>query len=152
MQETAPLRSRLGEKGTAMKCKLSILCVVVLAAAATGLVLAARPNSDASNPVNVRPPHISTDKSFQYDYPIVYVPCAAALSEGVCDSTTSTRRGCIRPTPPAGTASAASRWARRIAGRGGAAESITDPAVSFDGQWVYFAKFHDMGTKARRPT
>lgn len=24
-------------------------------------------------------------------------------------------------------------------------ESILDPAVSFDGQWVYFAKFHDMG-------
>ena len=25
-------------------------------------------------------------------------------------------------------------------------ESITDPAVSFDAQWVYFAKFHHMTT------
>ena len=30
-------------------------------------------NSDASKPLNVRPPHISTDKSVPYDYPIVYV-------------------------------------------------------------------------------
>ena len=27
-------------------------------------------------------------------------------------------------------------------------ESITDPVVSFDGQWVYFAKFHHMATGA----
>ena len=27
-------------------------------------------------------------------------------------------------------------------------ESITDPMVSFDGQWVYFAKFHHMATGA----
>jgi hypothetical protein len=26
-------------------------------------------------------------------------------------------------------------------------KSITDPMVSFDAQWVYFAKFHEMGTR-----
>jgi hypothetical protein len=29
-----------------------------------------------------------------------------------------------------------------------AQESITDPVVSFDGQWVYYARFHQMTTGA----
>lgn len=50
-----------------MKCKPSLLCVMVLAAAAASLIAAAKPRSDASKPRNVRPPHISTDRSVPYD-------------------------------------------------------------------------------------
>ena len=28
--------------------------------------------------------------------------------------------------------------------------SVTDPIVSFDGEWVYYSQFHDMKARARR--
>ncbi len=49
----------------------SRLCLfVVLLAAALGL---AQPSGDVTGPINVNPPHVSTDKSVKLDYDIVYV-------------------------------------------------------------------------------
>jgi Hydrazine synthase alpha subunit middle domain len=131
-----------------MKCKLSILCGMVLAVAATGLVLVARPGPGASRAVNVRPPSISTDKSIQYDYPIVYVRVPRPYPKEYCHLNHLNQAGLHQTNAPG-----AELRLLHPDGRDeslvavGPQESITDPAVSFDGQWVYYARFHEMGTK-----
>ncbi|MGH7173154.1 MAG: TolB family protein, partial [Gemmataceae bacterium] len=131
-----------------MKCKRSLLCVVVLAVAATSFVLAAKPGTDASKPLNVRPPHISTDKSVSHDYPIVYVRVPRPYPKEYCHLNHLNQAGLHQTNAPG-----AELRLLHPDGRDESLvaveprESITDPAVSFDGQWVYYAKFHDMGTK-----
>src|SRR4029077_12682802 len=93
-------------------------------------------------PFNIVAPKVSTDPTIKYDYDIVYVR-----------------------TPRKGNAPHSSRWAdaslplnvdadgdlmllhpdgteeRLVAGGKG---SITDPFVSFDGEWVYYVQFEDL--------
>src|SRR5215831_5614299 len=101
---------------------------------------AAKPKS--KGPFNIIVPKISTDATIKYDYDIVYVR-----------------------TPRKGNAPHSSRWPdaslplnvdaggdlmllhpdgieeRLVAGGKG---SVTDPSVSFDGQWVYYSRFEDL--------
>jgi hypothetical protein len=96
-------------------------------------------------PFNIAVPKISTDRTIKYDYDIVYVR-----------------------TPRKGNAPHSSRWPdaslplnvdaggalmllhpdgseeRLVAGGKG---SVTDPFVSFDGQWVYFSQFQDLSDR-----
>src|SRR5262249_11797363 len=107
--------------------------------------LAGKPNS--KGPFNITVPHISTDPTIKYDYDIVYVR-----------------------TPRKGNAPHSSRWAdaslplnvdaegdlmllhpdgseeRLVAGGKG---SITDPFVSFDGEWVYYTQFEDLKNRTQ---
>ena len=93
-------------------------------------------------PFNIVVPKVSTDPTIKYDYDIVYVR-----------------------TPRKGNAPHSSRWAdaslpmnvdangdlmllhpdgseeRLVAGGKG---SVTDPYVSFDGQWVFYSLFEDL--------
>jgi hypothetical protein len=102
--------------------------------------LAGKP--DGKGPFNVEVPKISTDPTIKYDYDIVYVR-----------------------TPRKGNAPHSSRWPdatlplnvdaggdlmllhpdgseeRLVAGGKG---SVTDPMVSFDGEWVYYVQFDDL--------
>src|SRR3954452_17761302 len=102
--------------------------------------LEAQPNK--KGPFNIVVAKISTDPTIKYDYDIVYVR-----------------------TPRKGNAPHSSRWAdaslpmnvdaegdlmllhpdgseeRLVAGGKG---SVTDPFVSFDGQWVYYSQFEDL--------
>jgi Hydrazine synthase alpha subunit middle domain len=102
--------------------------------------LAGKPNS--KGPFNITIPQVSTDSTIKYDYDIVYVR-----------------------TPRNGNAPHSSRWAdaslplnvdaegdlmllhpdgseeRLVAGGKG---SVTDPYVSFDGEWVYYSRFEDL--------
>src|SRR5690242_11039944 len=102
--------------------------------------LAEKPNS--KGPFNIVVPKVSTDSSIKYDYDIVYVR-----------------------TPRKGNAPHSSRWAdaslpmnvdaegdlmllhpdgteeRLVAGGKG---SVTDPYVSFDGEWVFYSQFEDL--------
>src|SRR3954471_11174541 len=102
--------------------------------------LEARPNK--KGPFNIAVPKIATDPTIKYDYDIVYVR-----------------------TPRKGNAPHSSRWPdaslpmnvdaggdlmllhpdgreeRLVAGGKG---SVTDPFVSFDGQWVYYSLFGDL--------
>jgi hypothetical protein len=102
--------------------------------------LEARPNK--KGPFNVVVPKVSTDPAIKYDYDIVYVR-----------------------TPRKGNAPHSSRWPdaslplnvdaggdlmllhpdgseeRLVAGGKG---SVTDPYVSFDGQWVFYSQFEDL--------
>src|SRR5437868_1632158 len=87
----------------------------------------------------VAPPHISRDKSIKYDYPIVYVraPRTANSNEG---SWSSVRRLGHVPgselmlLPPDG------REEVLVAVEPN--QAITDPNVSFDGEWVYYTKLY----------
>src|SRR5258708_6082693 len=93
-------------------------------------------------PFNIDVPKVSTDPGIKYDYDIVYIR-----------------------TPRKGNAPHSSRWPdaslplnvdaggdlmllhpdgseeRLVAGGKG---SVTDPAVSFDGEWVYYSLFEDL--------
>src|SRR5204862_4476105 len=97
---------------------------------------------DAKGPFNIVVPKVTTDPTIKYDYDIVYVR-----------------------TPRKGNAPHSSRWPdtslplnvdaegdlmllhpdgseeRLVAGGKG---SVTDPSVSFDGEWVYYAQFEDL--------
>src|SRR5947208_925522 len=107
---------------------------------------AAKPNS--KGPFNIAVPKISTDATIKYDYDIVYVR-----------------------TPRKGNAPHSSRWPdaslplnvdaggdlmllhpdgseeRLVAGGKG---SVTDPFVSFDGEWVYYSLFEDLKDRPNR--
>src|SRR6516225_10133129 len=104
---------------------------------------AAKPARKAA--FNITIPKISTDRTIKYDYDIVYVR-----------------------TPRKGNAPHSSRWPdaslplnvdaggdlmllhpdgseeRLVAGGKG---SVTDPSVSFDGEWVYYARFEDLSKR-----
>jgi hypothetical protein len=99
-------------------------------------------NPSTKGPYNVSVPKLSTDATIKYDYDIVYIR-----------------------TPRKNNAPHSSRWAdaslplnvdadgdlmllhpdgseeRLVAGGKG---SVTDPTVSFDGEWVYYAQFDDL--------
>jgi hypothetical protein len=80
----------------------------------------------------------------RYDYPIVYVRAPRPYR---FESLNHLNQAGLHQTSPAG----AELRILRPDGRDeslvpvGERESITDPVVSFDGQWVYYAKFHEIG-------
>lgn len=90
----------------------------------------------------ILPPHISTDKTVKYDYPIVYVRAArdpSHMNEVTVGFSNVDHHG----TPPG-----AELMLLRPDGREEVLvpvqpdEGVTDPFVSFDGEWVYYAKHH----------
>ena len=118
---------------------LSRICVV--------LVLTAMPASlvAGGSDQNVLPPDISTDKTVKFDYPIVYVRVARPYPASYAGINDLNQAGLPQTNPPG-----AELRLLHPDGRDEslvpveAHESITDPVVSFDGQWVYYAKFHHM--------
>jgi hypothetical protein len=99
----------------------------------------------ASADEDARPPHISTDASIQYDYDIVYVRVPRPYPKEYNGINHLNQAGLHQTHAPGAEL--------RLLHPDGKDESlvpvteqeaITDPMVSFDGQWVYFAKFHHM--------
>ena len=95
------------------------------------------------------PPPVASDKSVTFDYPIVYVRVPRpypARYDGINHLNqaglhqTNAPGAELRLLHPDGRDESLVAVSEK--------ESITDPAVSFDGQWVYFAKFHHMDTGA----
>jgi hypothetical protein len=84
-------------------------------------------------------PRISTSKSVQYDYPIVYVRAKRQASAFWANTEPPTKN------PPGAELMLLHPDGRREVLVGVAPqESIGDPYVSFDGRSVYFAKYHDV--------
>ena len=93
------------------------------------------------------PPHFSADKSVTLDYPIVYVRVTRPYPKEYAGINHLNQAGLHQTNAPGAEL-------RLLSPDGNdellvpvqAQESITDPAVSLDGEWVYFAKFHKMAT------
>src|SRR5207249_1958370 len=94
------------------------------------------------DPINVNVPHISTDKSVQYDYDIVYVRALRAGDKihkrfftDFSSPVTLEPGADLMLLHPDG------KEERLVEGGDG---SVTDPMVSFDGQWVFYTHIHNL--------
>ncbi|HKB36979.1 MAG TPA: hypothetical protein VKD72_11030 [Gemmataceae bacterium] len=92
-------------------------------------------------PLSMKVPHISTDKSVKYDFPIVYVRAPRRAADGrsrwaeVGDPRTMEPGAELMLLHPDGK--------EEVLVPVKPHEAIADPFVSFDGNSVYYAKFHD---------
>ena len=97
--------------------------------------------SDVSGPININPPHFSTDKTVKLDYDIVYVrtprkgDAVGTNWPEISNPVFMDAGGDLMLLHPNGQ--------EEVLVRGGAG-SVTDPMVSFDGAWVFYSLFHDM--------
>src|SRR3954463_12915279 len=102
--------------------------------------LAGKPNS--KGPFNIDVPRISTDPTIKYDYDIVYVrtprknnlPHSSRWPDAALPLNVDAG-GDLMLLHPDGSEE------RLVAGGKG---SVTDPYVSFDGQWVFYSYFEDL--------
>src|ERR1051325_8800287 len=95
-----------------------------------------------TNVINIAVPRISTDKSVRYDYDIVYVRAPRA-------GDTAHKRFYTDFSQPVTMEPGADLMLLHPDGREeqlvtGGDGSITDPMVSFDGQWVYFTRLYHL--------
>src|SRR6185295_3619668 len=95
-----------------------------------------------TNNISVVVPHIATDKSVRYDYDIVYVRAPRAGDEkhkrfytDFSQPVTMEPGADLMLLYPDGAEE------QLVAGGDG---SITDPMVSFDGQWVYYSHLYNL--------
>ncbi|MBM4067897.1 MAG: hypothetical protein FJ271_02995 [Planctomycetes bacterium] len=94
-----------------------------------------------AGPISINPSHISSDASVKWDYDIVYVRAPRRGDEVGTNWTEISNPhymdagADLMLLHPDG-----SEEVLVTGGRG----SVTDPMVSFDGQWVYYALFHDL--------
>ncbi len=124
-----------------MKTRCALVALFLLAA----LVPAAPPAKPAPKlfpgPLDMEPRPIAQDKAVNYDFDIVYVRAPRRDATGrsrwaeVGDPRTMEPGADLVLLHPDG------KEEVLVPVRGN--ESIADPQVSFDGRWVYFAKFHD---------
>src|SRR5881394_3520132 len=141
--------------GTSRPCRIVLarflmlhrfcLCIPLVVAVAF-----AQQGSDVSGPINVSPPHFSADKSVKLDYDIVYV---RAPRKGDAVGT-----NWPEISNPVFMDAGADLMLLHPDGKEevlvkGSPGSVTDPMVSFDGEWVFYSLFHDMkgGSIGRGP-
>ncbi len=118
---------------------MSALCLTVLLATPA---LAQSPSKDRySKPLNMTVPNVSTDASVKLDYPIVYVRAPRFGDEK--NSRWAEIGDPTRLDPGADLMLLYPDGKEEVLVEGGDG-SVVDPMVSFDGEWVYFAKFHNL--------
>ena len=127
--------------------KFHNVLLFVLPAALLVLIAATAPADDKEplfpDPLNVHPPHISKDPSVKYDYDIVYVRTprksdeAPSLWTEIAHPALMDPEGDLMLLHPDGS--------EELLVKGGEDGSVTDPAVSLDGEWVYYS--HLQGLK-----
>ena len=117
----------------------SVVFSVVLSLSTMGL--ADEADRRYPDPINLDALHISTDKSVEYDYPIVYV---RVPRKG--DDVTSTWPEIAHPVQvdPGGDLMLLLPDGREEVLVQGGKGSVTDPVISLDGQWVIYSHIHDM--------
>jgi hypothetical protein len=94
------------------------------------------------DPINVAIPHIATDKSIKYDYDIVYVRSLRA-GDKVHKRFFTDFSSPVTLEPGADLMLLHPDGKEELLVEGGAG-SVTDPMVSFDGQWVYYTHIHHL--------
>ncbi len=94
------------------------------------------------DPINVEVPHISTDKTVKLDYDIVYVR-APRLGDKVHKRFFTDFSSPVTMEPGADLMLLHPDGKEELLVKGGDG-SVTDPFVSFDGEWVYYVMLHNM--------
>jgi hypothetical protein len=94
-----------------------------------------------AQPLNMQAPHVSTDTSVKFDYPIVYVR-APRFGDGK-NSRWAEVGDPTRLDPGADLVLLYPDGKEDVLVEGGNG-SVTDPMVSFDGESVYYTKFHNL--------
>ena len=133
----------------------SFLCAVIFSTVAVGQDIGGTTFAPKRpwDPGGDCPAEVSTDKSVKFDYPIVYVRAPRPYPKEYLGINHLNQAGLHQTNAPGAELRLLYPDGRdeslvSVAER----ESITDPVVSFDGQWVYFAKFHHMATGSAHMT
>lgn len=122
---------------------LAVLCVVQ---ALTSGLLAAEKEPLFPDDINVRIPHISEDESVSIDYDIVYVRAGRAGDEVHKRYYTDfSQPVTIEPGADLMLLHPDGSEELLVAGGNG---SVTDPSVSFDGEWVYYSYLYDLRNRS----
>lgn len=101
------------------------------------------------DPARDYPPPVASDKSVTFDYPLVYVRVPRPYPKEYFNINHLNQAGLHQTNAPGAELRLLHPDGRdELLVPVQPQESITDPAVSFDGKWVYFAKFHHMATGA----
>jgi hypothetical protein len=123
-----------------MRQLMVAFCAALLLASAAGV--AGQEKKKYLDPINVTIPHISTDKSVKLDYDIVYVRAKRAGDK-------VHKRYYTDFSTPVTLEAGADLMLLHPDGKeellvAGGTGSITDPMVSFDGQWVYYVHIRNL--------
>jgi hypothetical protein len=122
-----------------LACTLAALAVLALSAVAQK-----KDERRFAAPLNMDVPHVSKDDSVKIDYPIVYVRAPRRTEDG--------RSKWAEVGDPRSMEPGAELMLLHPDGKEEVLvpvkdnESIADPSVSFDAEWVYYAKLHDAKT------
>ncbi|MDA1013939.1 MAG: hypothetical protein O3A00_05735 [Planctomycetota bacterium] len=143
----------MNSKHLCVRCKFCVRCLCIVGFVA-GLLAIGVPSTTAAEPkpeadrrypdtINVNVPHVSTDKSIQFDYDIVYVRTprkgdeARSLWTEIAHPGLMDAGGDLMLLHPDGR--------EEVLVPGGENGSVTDPMVSLDGEWVFYS--HIRGLK-----
>jgi len=121
--------------------------VTVRASLATAEIDKAQTRRPQKGPFKLDPPPVASDKSVNWDYPIVYV--RAPRDPEVLPQFANTHPPTVMP-PGCDLVILYPDGREEMLVEAGEKEAIVDPYVSFDGQWVYYAKMHDVSEHPKR--
>src|SRR5438309_1683382 len=125
-----------------MSCRACSPCWLLAAAWLSAHALAAEPERLFTKKLDVTVPHISTDKSVKYDYDIVYVRAHRAGDKAHQRFYTDfSQPVTMEPGADLMLLHPGGKEELLVAGGNG---SVTDPMVSFDGEWVYYVHLYDL--------
>src|SRR5436190_12036182 len=125
---------------------MRVRALLAMAMISAGAIAASLPAQETKSdlffgPININPPHVSTDPAVKLDYDIVYVRAPRKGDDvgtnwpEISNPVFMDAGADLMLLRPDGSEEVL------VAGGKG---SVTDPMVSFDGEWVYYALFHDM--------
>lgn len=120
-----------------------LLPALLLVSLSAGLARAAEPEPLFEKDINVNVPHVSTDKSVKLDYDIVYVRAQRA-GDTVHKRFYTDIATPVTLQPDADLMLLHPDGSEEVLVASGKEGAITDPAVSFDGEWVYYTHIHTL--------
>jgi hypothetical protein len=94
-----------------------------------------------AGPLDMEVPHVSKDNSVKLDYPIVYVRAPRPTKDGRSKWAEVGDPRSLEPGADLVVLQPNGKEEVLVAAKGN--EAVADPYVSFDAEWVYYAKFHD---------
>jgi hypothetical protein len=125
------------------------IALAIIACHALASQLSAAPPDEQlfPDPINVEVPHINTDKTVAYDYDIVYVRAKRAGNDTHKRFYTDFSQP-VTMEPGADLMLLHPDGSEELLVEGGNG-SITDPIMSFDGEWVFYSHLYDLRNRSQ---